>query len=96
MFLHVSVILSTEGSLHDVISCLAAWSHVPSRGFSVPGPMVLLGVSVLGVLVQRSLFQGGLCPGSLSRGVFVQGGSLRPSRIRKAGGTHPTGMLSCL
>ena len=27
------VVCPQEGSLHDVTSCLAAWSHVPSRGF---------------------------------------------------------------
>ena len=33
MFLQVSVILSMGGGvLYDVTSCLAAWSHVPSRG----------------------------------------------------------------
>ena len=53
MFLHLSVILFTNGSLYDVTSCLAAWSHVPleeslclvhvpSSGVSVPGPMFLL------------------------------------------------------
>ena len=36
------------GSLYDVISCLAAWSHVPSGGISVYGPMFLLGVSISG------------------------------------------------
>ena len=35
---------SWEGSLYDVTSCLAAWSHVPSGvGVSVSGPMFLLG-----------------------------------------------------
>ena len=36
-FLHVPVILSTGGSLYDVTSCLAAWSHVPSRGLPPGG-----------------------------------------------------------
>ena len=71
MFLHMSVILSTGGSLHDVPSCLAAWSHVTSwgslslvpcsfQGVSVPDPMFVPdGVSVKGgVYVKR---------GSLSR-----------------------------
>ena len=60
----------------------------------LPGPMFLLGgVSVqrglcLGcVSVHRGLCLGGvLCPGDLCLGV---------SEIRKVGGTHPTGMLSC-
>ena len=55
------------------------------RRFSVPGPMFLPG--------WRVFVQGSLCPGgSLSRGVSV-GRSLPP--IRKMGGMHPTGMLSC-
>ena len=37
------VCLSTGGSIYDVTSCLAAWSRVPSRGVSVPGPMFLPG-----------------------------------------------------
>ena len=49
MFIHLSVILYTGGSLYDVSSCLAAWYHVPSGGVSVPSPMFLLdGVSVRG------------------------------------------------
>ena len=40
------------GSLYAVTSCLAAWSHAPSRGVSVPGPMFL----------QGSLSRGCLCP----------------------------------
>ena len=36
-----------RGSLYDVTSCLAAWSHVLSGG-SVSGPMYFLGVSVSG------------------------------------------------
>ena len=62
MFLHVSVILSTEGSLHDVISCLAAWSHFPSRGSLSP--------------VSWS-FWGSLSRGSLSRGLFFRGVSVQ-------------------
>ena len=116
------------GSLCDVISCLAAWSHVPSRGSLSLVPCSFQGVSVQGVSVQRVSDQGvslqeslsrgqGLCPegasvqrGSISRGISVHRGvsvqrkSLfrrglcrkTPPRIRKAGGTHPTEMLSCL
>ena len=57
----VSVILFT---LYDVVSCLAARSHVPSRGVSVPGPMsggLYPGGSLSG--------GGGLC----ERGVSVKG-----------------------
>ena len=55
------------GSLYDVTSCLAAWSHVPSGGVSVSGPMFLLrgslsrglalcsGVGVGGCLSRESL-----------------------------------------
>ena len=54
------------GGVFDATSCLAAWSHVPSRGVLVSGPMFLLG---------------DLCPGgSLSRGVSV-GGSLPRSVV---------------
>ena len=53
------------GSLYDVISCLAAWSHVPSGGVSVSGQMFLIG----GVSVRGSLSRG-----SLSKGISVQGG----------------------
>ena len=69
MFLHMSVILSTgRGSLYDVTSYLAAWSHVPSgEGVSIPGPLFLLG----NLCVGRSLSRG-----SLSRWASVQGRSL--------------------
>ena len=30
-----------KGPLYDVTPCLAAWSHAPSRGVSVSGPMFL-------------------------------------------------------
>ena len=40
------VCLSTGRSLYDVTSCLAVWSHVPSRLVSVPSPMFLLGGSL--------------------------------------------------
>ena len=86
----------------------------------LPGPMVLLGVSVSGpmFLPRWSLSLVGLCPwshvlfrGSLSKEVSVQGVSVQgvsvqrfsvqwglymeTPRIRKAGGMHRTGMLSC-
>ena len=53
------------GSLCNVTSCLAAWSHVPSRGrVSVSGPMFLQG----GSLSRGSLSRRDLCPGrSLTR-----------------------------
>ena len=50
MFLHLSVSHSVnmgEGSLYDVTSCLAAWSHIPSGGrVSVSGSMFLPGGSL--------------------------------------------------
>ena len=49
----------------------------------LPGPMFLLG----GLYPWSHVPGGGLCPG----GVSVQ---IQPPWIRKAGGTHPTGMLS--
>ena len=78
-------------------------------GVSVPGPMLLLGVSLFrgGLCLEPSLSRGDLCPrGSLGvsvqgRGFYLGGVSVkgmavgRTTRIRKAGGTHPTGMLSC-
>ena len=53
IFLHLSVILFTKGSLYDVTSYLAAWSYVPSGGSLF--------------LVQYS-FQGSLCPVPFSFG----------------------------
>ena len=60
----------------------------------LPGPNNLQGglccwshVPSRGSLSRRSLYS----VGSLSRGVSVG----RPPRIKKSGGTHPTGMLSC-
>ena len=35
----IGVCSQTGGSLYDVTSGLAAWSHIPSRGVSVSGPM---------------------------------------------------------
>ena len=60
---HVPVILSTGGSLYDVTSCLATWSHFPSKGVSFPGSMFLPGCLCRGM----SLFIWGLCPGVLCR-----------------------------
>ena len=58
MFLHLSVSHSVQGgSLYDVTSCLAAWSHVPSGG----------GLCLWSHVPSRR----GLCPGgSLCLGVF--------------------------
>ena len=83
IFSEVCVILFTGGFLFDITFCLVAWSHFPSRGVSVSGPMFLLGgISVQGSLcLGRSLsrvvlsrgvsvngsLSGGLCLGSLSR-----------------------------
>ena len=53
---------------------MVAWSYVPSKGVSIPGPMFLPG----GILCHAGLCLEGVCP-----------------LIRKAGGTHPTEMLSC-
>ena len=72
MFLQVSV--CPEGrSLYDVTSCLAAWSHVPSGGFSVPGPMFL----------PAGLCLGGLCPGGRCLGWGSLSG--RPPCMVKSG-----------
>ena len=62
------------GSQYDVTFCLAAWSHVPSRGvlcawLHVPSRGSLSkGTFSKGVSVQE-----GLCLGSLSTGISVQG-----------------------
>ena len=72
--------LSRVGSLYDVTFCLAAWSHVPFRG--------------CGCLILCSFWGwGSSVPGTMLLPVGVSVG--RPPRIRKAGGTHPPGMLSC-
>ena len=83
--MHVSVILSTGGSLYDVTSCLTpwslweggmcAWSHIPSWEVSVWGGLWVVSVR-----------------GSLTRGVPVQGVFV----CRRASGMHPTGILSFL
>ena len=83
------VILSMEGVVGDggglCMMSLPVWLHGPMflPGVFVPGLMFFLGVSVLGVSDQR-----GLCPGGLYR-------ETPHPPIRKAGGRHPTGMLSC-
>ena len=43
VFTHGCPSVHGGGSLYDVTSCLVAWSHVPSRGVSVSGPMFLRG-----------------------------------------------------
>ena len=59
MFLHMSVILSKgKGSLYDVTSSLATWSHVPSRGSLSRG-------TCRGVFVLRESPSLGVCPGGL-------------------------------
>ena len=55
IFSEVSVILSREGSLYDVTSCLAAWSHYPFGG-----PLSLVSYSFYGVSVQGVFVQGDL------------------------------------
>ena len=65
-----------EGSLYDVTSCLAAWSHVPRRFLSLV-PCSFQGVSVQGKgslsrgreslsMERGSMFRGSLSMGSLS------------------------------
>ena len=58
MLLYLSVSHSVHGgALYDVTSCLAAWSHVPSRGLcldgSLSGGVCGEGVSVKGGLCER-------------------------------------------
>ena len=49
----------SRGSLYDIISCLAAWSYVPSGvGVSVSGPMFLL----RGLSLWSHVPRGDLCP----------------------------------
>ena len=61
----------------------------------LPGPMHLLGVAIPGPM----FLWGSLSGRSLSRRkVSVRGGGVsvrRPPRIRKAGGTRPSGMHTC-
>ena len=52
--------------MYDVTSCMAAWSHVPSRGYLSLVPCSLQGVSAWG---------------SLSREVHVHLGSLEGDRL---------------
>ena len=57
------------------------------------------GVCLQGVCIQGGLHQGagwGSASGGLHPGVFLQEAGPRPARTRKAGGTHPTGILSCI
>ena len=60
---------------------LCIWSHVPSGG----GGISVQGVSVWGV---------GLCPGGLFLGRSLSSG-VRGVEQWRAGGRHPTAMLSC-
>ena len=88
-----------RGSLYDVTSCLAAWSHVPSGclGVFVSYPMFLpgrwLGGSLSrGVSVSGGLFRG-LCPGVSVQErvsvVSVQQGSLSSGGLFVQGGLCP-------
>ena len=68
------------GSLYDVTSYQAAWSHVPFRGISVPGPMFLgVGVGGWGRVFVWGTPSGALSPGDLwgclSGGSLSQGDS---------------------
>ena len=72
------------GSLYDVNSCLAAWSHVPSRRSPSKG-LCPAGVSVQGVSVKAiSVRVGSLSRRSLARKVSVQG-SLYPGDLMSKG-----------
>ena len=86
----------------------ASLSLVPCSFFcpgkSLYGGSLCRGLCPGEVSIQGRLCPGGDCPGSLCLGVSVQGKGVSvqggvsigtPPRIRKAGGTHPTGMLSC-
>ena len=86
IFTGVSVILSMGGEGVLCMMSLPVWLPSPMHllGVAIPGPMFLWGVSIREVSVQkRSLCSGG--------GVSVR----RPSRIRKAGSTRPSGMHTC-
>ena len=84
MFLQACVSHSVQGGVsvcHFLSGCLVQCSFW--------GVSVLVPCSFQGGLCPR----GGPCPGE---GGFCPGGSaLPPPRIKKASGTHPTGMLSC-
>ena len=54
MFLHLSVIRFMGRCVYDVTSCLAAWSHVPSVGWSAYWVRVCLLVGVV-CLLDRGL-----------------------------------------
>ena len=95
---------SVQGGVFDATSCLAAWSHVPSRGGLCPWSHVPSGGSLSwGISVQGGLCQGvsaqewSLCPGveSLPRsGVSVQEGSLCPGVESLSSGTSVWGRVS--
>ena len=80
--------------------CPPGWSLYGATscpGGLCPGGLCPGGSLSGGSLSREVSVQGGLClgvsvQGSLSRGVSVG----RPPGIRKAGSTHPTGMLPCL
>ena len=84
VFTHVCHSVHGMGSLYDATSCLAAWCHVPSRGFCLSFHVPSGGISVRGgslserFLSRGSLSEGplsrGLCPEGLSSGVSLQGG----------------------
>ena len=82
------VCLSTGGSLYNVTSCLAAWSHVFSggslslvpcsfQGVSVQEGLCPMGISVKGSLCRRGLCLGGLCPWGLCSGALCAEGISR-------------------
>ena len=76
MFLHMSVTVS-KGSLYDVSSCLAAWSHVPSGGLYLWSHVSSRGLCPrslsMGALSGESLSRRGLCPGGLCQGDLLYG-----------------------
>ena len=63
-------------SLYGVTSCLADWSHVPSRGSLSLVPCSFWGFLLAGSLFRESLSRQVSVLGSLSRGVSLQRGSL--------------------
>ena len=56
-----------QGSLYDITSCLADWAHVPWRGLSVSGPMLLPG----GLCLWSHVPSRGLCRHVPSREVSL-------------------------
>ena len=78
IFLHLSVILFTKGSLYDVTSYLAAWSYVPSGG-----SLFLVQYSFQGSLCPVPFSLGGVCACShaLSQGVSMSGLMFLPKGV---------------